>query len=121
MIQAQRFGPRLAVHSLDDFVFGKAPRPVTCGRGVQLGAGKVVPEINFTLPPIDINLTTWPEIRNQYTTIIEEICCRAVELGVPALLVEFETLPPMTVHPEWGAEITWILADIMRHYHDRQG
>ncbi|MCL5096528.1 MAG: methanol--corrinoid methyltransferase, partial [Candidatus Omnitrophica bacterium] len=36
-------------------------------------------------------------------------------------LVEFETLPPMTVHPEWGAEITWILADIMRHYHDRQG
>lgn len=29
---------RLAVASADDLLFGTAPRPVSCGRGVWLGA-----------------------------------------------------------------------------------
>jgi methanol--5-hydroxybenzimidazolylcobamide Co-methyltransferase len=111
----------LAVRCLDDFLFGNAPRPVQCGRGVVLGQGTVVPEINFTLPPLDINEATWPEVRRQYTEMIENICRRAVELAVPALLVEFETLPPMTVRPEWGAEITRLLSDTLRRYHDQHG
>ncbi|MBI3852793.1 MAG: hypothetical protein HY298_21270 [Verrucomicrobia bacterium] len=41
----------LAVTSLDNFIFGHASKPVTCGRGVTIGAGVVIPEINFTLPP----------------------------------------------------------------------
>jgi methanol--5-hydroxybenzimidazolylcobamide Co-methyltransferase len=122
MISPTQFADgRLAVAALEDFVFGKAPRPVTCGRGVRLGAGTVVPEINFTLPPTDINDNTWPAIRQQYTEMIEGVCRRAVELEVPALLVEFETLPPMTVRPEWGAEITRILAAALRTYHDGHG
>jgi methanol--5-hydroxybenzimidazolylcobamide Co-methyltransferase len=111
----------LAVTSLDDFVFGLAPRPVVCGRGVELGKGQVIPEINFTLPPVEINAATWADIRREYSEIIESVCRRAVELEVPALLVEFETLPPMTVKPQWGAEITRILADTLRRYHDQHG
>jgi methanol--5-hydroxybenzimidazolylcobamide Co-methyltransferase len=112
---------KLAIGSLDQFIFGKAPHPVTCGRGVQIGAGTVIPEINFTLPPIDINPVTWPEIRQQYREMMEGICKRAVELEVPALLVEFETLPPMTVHPDWGVEITRLLADTLREYYEKHG
>ncbi len=112
---------RLAVQSLDEFVFGRAPHPVRCGRGVELGAGQVFPEINFTLPTTDINPTTWPDIRRQYSEMIEGVCRRAVELEVPAMLVEFETLPPMTVHPQWGAEITRILADTLHTYHSKHG
>jgi len=111
----------LAVTSLEDFVFGRAPRPVVCGRGVELGNGQVIPEINFTLPPVDINANTWADIRREYSEMIESVCRRAVELEVPALLVEFETLPPMTVKPQWGAEITRILADTLHRYHDRHG
>ncbi|MBI4582180.1 MAG: methanol--corrinoid methyltransferase [Planctomycetes bacterium] len=113
--------PRLAISSMKDFAYGRAPRPVTCGTGVKIGAGEVVPELNFTLPPIDINESTWPEIRRQYTQMIGEACRRAVELEVPALLVEFETLPPMTVRPAWGAEITRILADALRDHHAKHG
>lgn len=112
---------RLAVKSLDELVFGRAPHPVRCGRGVELGAGQVFPEINFTLPTTDINTATWPDIRRQYSEIIEGVCRRAVELEVPAMLVEFETLPPMTVHPQWGAEITRILADALHAYHSKYG
>jgi len=84
-----------------------------------LGEGTVVPEINFTLPPIDINPTTWEDVRAQYSEIIEGVCGRAVALEVPALVVEFETLPPMTVHPEWGAEITRLLADTLNRFYDQ--
>jgi methanol--5-hydroxybenzimidazolylcobamide Co-methyltransferase len=111
----------LAVTSLDEFTFGRAVHPVSCGRGVVCGKGTVIPEINFTLPSVDINESTWPDIRHQYAEMIEAVCHRAVDLEVPELLVEFEALPPMTVRPEWGAEVTRILADTLRSYHDRYG
>ena len=113
--------PKLAISSLKDFIYGRAPHPVKCGRGVELGTGTVIPEVNFTLPPLDINTQTWSEIREHYQEIISSICKRAVELEVPALLVEFETLPPMTVRPQWGAEITRLLSDTLREYHHKHG
>ncbi|MBM3493839.1 MAG: methanol--corrinoid methyltransferase [Armatimonadetes bacterium] len=106
-----------AIASLDEFVYGRAPKPVGCGHGVVIGDGVVLPEVNFTLPPLEVSADTWPDVRNQYTEMIEGVCRRAVELGAPGLIVEFETLPPMTVNPEWGAEITRLLADTLdRHY-----
>lgn len=111
----------LAVHSLDDFVFGRAPNPVSCGRGIVLGGGTVFPEINFTLPTMEIDETTWPDIRRQYQEIIESICERAADLEVPGLLVEFETLPPMTNRPEWGCEIVEILSGTLREFHEKHG
>jgi len=91
---AKRNFSELAISTLDEFMFGKSPHPVVCGRGVELGSGMVVPEINFTLPLIDINAATWPEVRQHYQEMIEGVTTRAVELEVPALPVEFETLPP---------------------------
>ena len=105
----------------DDLLFGLAPRPVHCGYDLTIGAGQVFPEINFTLPQIDINPGTWSQIRNQYQTMIREICQRAVELYCPGLVVEFELLPPMTLNPHWGAEITEILKATLDHYYNKEG
>lgn len=107
----------LAIESIDLFVHGFAPKPVRCGRGVEIGAGTVVPEINFTLPTMSIDESTWPDVRKQYSEMIDGVCRRAVDLEVPSLLVEFETLPPMTVNPAWGAEITRLLADALDRFH----
>lgn len=111
----------LAVPSVDEFLYGRAPRPLRCGHGLVIGEGTVIPEANFTLPPIDIREDTWPEVRRQYQEMISGICQRAVALEVPGLLVEFETLPPMTVRPEWGAEITRLLADALIDAHESHG
>ncbi len=111
----------LAIPTLPGFLYGLAPRPVRCGRGLEFGTGTVIPEINFTLPPIDINAGTMPEIVRQYTEMIEGVCQRAAELEVPGLLVEFETLPEMTVEPQWGLEITKLLADTLGRYHTERG
>ncbi len=112
---------RLAVSHLHEFVFGVAPRPVTCRRGLSIGSGTVIPEINFTLPPIEISQDNMKEIRRQYTEMIGSVSKRAVELEVPALLVEFETLPEMTVQPAWGLEITRLLAGTLQDYRDKSG
>jgi methanol---5-hydroxybenzimidazolylcobamide Co-methyltransferase len=112
---------RLAITSVNDFIFGRCPRPVTCGRGVEIGNGTVIPEINFTLPQIDINAESWEEIQREYAMMIEGVCRRAVDLEVPSLLVEFETLPEMTIHPEWGVQLTRLLTETLRTYHDKHG
>lgn len=111
----------LAIQTLDAFIYGRAPRPLVCGRGLELGSGVVVPEINFTLPTMQIDDSTWPEIRRQYKEIIEGVAKRSVELEVPGLLVEFETLPAMTNRPQWGREIVEILSTTLREYHEKYG
>jgi methanol---5-hydroxybenzimidazolylcobamide Co-methyltransferase len=114
-------GSLLAIKRLDQFMFGRAPRPVTCGRELEIGAGQVVPEINFTLPPMDISEATWREVAEQYRSMIHAVMRRAAELHVNALLVEFETLPPMTRRFEWGAEIIGILAETLDTYRTEFG
>ena len=52
---------QLAYTNLDDFVYGSCPNPVTTKSGMVIGGGMVYPEINFTLPGMDINDVTMPK------------------------------------------------------------
>ncbi|UCH62029.1 MAG: methanol--corrinoid methyltransferase [Fidelibacterota bacterium] len=112
---------QLAISRPLDLLFGCAPKPVSCGRGVEIGTGQVLPEINFTLPPMTIEEQTWQEVRTQYTEIIQGVCQRSVDLKVPGLVVEFELLPPMTLQPKWGAEITELLVQALDEFHQKEG
>ncbi|MDK2970288.1 MAG: methanol---5-hydroxybenzimidazolylcobamide Co-methyltransferase [Candidatus Sumerlaeota bacterium] len=111
----------LSVKGITDFLYGHAPQPVTCGRGITIGAGTVYPEINFTLPTMDISARTWPTVCEHYSSMVQAVVDRAVALEVPGVVVEFETLPPMTENPRWGLEITAILGDCLRKAHDKHG
>jgi len=111
----------MAVGALDGFIYGRAPNPVVCGRGVWIGNGPVIPEINFTLPPMDVLASTWPEVRRHYQEMIDGVLQRAVELHVPDVLVEFETLPEMTIQPGWGLDITRLLADAIGRFEEKHG
>lgn len=111
----------LAIDSLDDFVFGRAPYPVTTKSGLVIGGGTVYPELNFTLPTMEIQVATMREVREQYAQMIEGVCRRAAELHAPGLVVEFELLPPMTLEPAWGADITHILRETMDKYAKSDG
>jgi methanol--5-hydroxybenzimidazolylcobamide Co-methyltransferase len=86
-----------------------------------IGGGTVYPELNFTLPPMAIEAGTMPEVRRQYEQIIQGALRRAAELEVPGVVIEFETLPPMTEHPAWGLEIVQVLLEGMRQEKDRSG
>jgi hypothetical protein len=106
----------LAITSLDEFVFGRCPRPLKVGRGLVLGDGTVYPELNFTLPPMHIDAGTMVDVRREYTEMIDQACARAVALQVPGLVVEFELLPDLTLQPGWGAEVTALLRQALDRY-----
>ena len=103
----------LAIPNPADLCFGTAPHPLTTRQGLTIGGGLVYPELNFTLPMMYVDATTMPEVRQHYRDIIAGACQRAGELEAPGLVVEFETLPPMTENPAWGIELTRILLDGM--------
>ncbi len=95
-----------------ELVFGRARHPLK-RRGVEIGGGEVIPEIKFTLPPMQVAEQNLPEIRAQYREMLEGICRRAVELQQEKLVVEFELLPPMTENPRWGAELTALIREVI--------
>ncbi len=112
---------KLLIDSPDKLLFGKAPKPVKLKRGFEIGSGEVYPEINFTLPQMIIEESNWKEIKDIYLEIITEVSKRAVDLYAPGLVVEFELLPPMTLKPEWGAEITEILSGVLEDFYQKYG
>lgn len=112
---------KLAVSSETELVFGRSPKPVTCGRGLSIGAGTVYPELNFTLPPMLIDEDTWEQIRSHYDQIGEAVVRRASALSLPGVVLEFEQLPAMTERPQWGAEITALLQQHLKRLHEQTG
>lgn len=111
----------LFVKDIGEFVYGMSGNPVHCKNGLVIGGGLILPEINFTLPPMSISQDTMPEVISQYKSIIEDVCKRARELYVPGFVVEVELLPPTTYHPEWGIEITKTVRDIMYENESKYG
>lgn len=111
----------LAICDPAELRFGVSPKPLVTRQGLIIGGGTVYPELNFTLPPMFVDQTTLPEVRRQYQQIITGALQRAVELEAPGLVVEFETLPPMTENPAWGIELTRILVEAMAEAHAKRG
>ena len=76
---------QLAIPQPEDLVFGTAPKPLTTRLGMVIGGGQVYPELNFTLPTMELTAQTMPEVRGHYRQIIEGALKRAVELEAPGL------------------------------------
>ncbi len=119
---AQRHWARaLAYDSAAEMVFGQAKAPLTCGHGVQIGAGAVLPEVNFTLPTMSLSAETLPAVRERFRAMTTRVLQRAVELGQRALVLECEHLYELTRHPEWGACIISDIRQVAEHFHDTYG
>ncbi len=112
---------QLAISNEKDLVYGVCPSPVTTRHGIVIGGGTVYPELNFTLPDLDIRKETMPEIRRHYRQIVEESLSRAAELSAPGVVLEFETLPPMTEFPDFGMDVVEILLEGMEKERQKSG
>lgn len=106
----------LAIDKPESLVFGTAPKPLKTRSGMVIGGGQVYPELNFTLPNMEITADTMPRVLQHYEEIIEGALRRASELESDGVVIEFETLPPMTEFPEWGLSIVRVLLKGMEKY-----
>ncbi len=111
----------LAYESADDLLFGLAKYPLTTRHGLVIGGGQVYPELNFTLPDISIDETNLKRILGQYREMVSGALDRAVELHAPGVVIEFETLPPMTDRPDWAMQVVEILLEGIEDAHDQYG
>jgi len=112
---------RLAVPDPADLIFGVAPYPVECGFGLRIGGGLVFPEVNFTLPALEVNAQNWDQVIEHYEDIARSVIRRALAMRTPGLVLEFELLPAMTEAPEWGAQVTALLHRHLREAHEQHG
>jgi methanol--5-hydroxybenzimidazolylcobamide Co-methyltransferase len=102
----------LAISTPEELLFGNAKYPVTTRRGLVIGGGSVIPELNFTLPTMSINANTFPEVCEHYRSIVTDACEHARHLYSNGVIFEFETLLEMTQNPDWGVELVKIMNDI---------
>ncbi len=112
---------KLAIDNPDDLIFGTAPNPLTTRKGMVIGGGTVYPELNFTLPNIEIKQANMPVIQRHYQQIVTDALERAAELSAPGVVLEFETLPPMTEFPDIGMDIVNILLEGIEAAHQKHG
>ena len=103
----------LSISDPQQLVFGSAPQPVTTRRGLRIGEGMVYPELNFTLPSMTVKQESMEAVKKQYRGMITSALTRAEELNAPGLVVELETVPPMTENPEWGLDVVKILVEAL--------
>ena len=111
----------LAISRKEDLFFGTAVKPVTTRRGIVIGGGKVHPELNFTLPIMSINDSTFNSIKDQYKNIVRDALTRGVDLYSDGIIFEFETLIEMTKNPNYGVELVKVMNEQCDEFFARYG
>ncbi len=112
---------RTAYTDLNDFLYARALHPVLLKNGMSIGGGTLYPEINFTLPSMNVEQDTMQEVLRQYREIITGVCERARDLDCPGFVAEIETLPPMTFQPEWGEAVCRAVVEITKEFTEKFG
>lgn len=111
----------LAISNPSDLIFGTALKPVTTRRGLVIGGGTVYPELNFTLPSMEINQSTLPDVYAHYREIISGSLEKALHLYSEGVVFEFETLIEMTRTPAIGIELVKIINGLCEEYYQKHG
>lgn len=112
---------KLHLSSEPDLIFGSAVYPLTTKKGLVIGGGTVYPELNFTLPPIEICNENLNIIKDMYHSIMVDACERALNLECPGFVVEFETLIEMTLTPQYAIEVTKVITGVLEDYFSKYG
>lgn len=85
---------KMAYESADDMVMGTAKYPVSYGYGLKIGAGMVIPEINYA--PRPGTEKSAEKLRREYVDYITvDVLDRAVGAGMPAVQLETEWVSQM--------------------------
>jgi methanol--5-hydroxybenzimidazolylcobamide Co-methyltransferase len=99
-------------------VFGWSVHPLRYGLGLEVGTGRVVPELKY-----------WPSrsadeagrIVEEFASITRDALERAADLGTEALQLETELSHTATLNPKIAREIVEAQKEIVERYHSEYG
>lgn len=111
---------KMAYDKADDMLFGHAKKPVSYGLGIKVGAGRVIPEINYA--PRAGTEKSIERITKEYVDYIsKDAITRALTLGFPDLQLETEWVSQMGTVPGMAASIVSGQKAITEKYHKEYG
>ncbi|MCK5617274.1 methanol--corrinoid methyltransferase [Candidatus Pacearchaeota archaeon] len=110
---------KLAFEKPQDLIFGKSKTPLRYGLDLEVGNGKVIPEVKYFPKPE--HLKTYEETVNIYKLITVDILKRAAELGIRDVQLELELPAQLTKNVKLGGEVTQTQKAIMEEFHDKYG
>lgn len=110
---------KMAYSNADDLVFGRAKHPVSYGFGMKVGAGRVIPEINYAPRPGTEKDVA--RLRKEYVDYIsKDVLDRAITIGMPDLQIETEWVSQMS-NAKLSAPIVEGQKEITEKYHEEYG
>ncbi|MEM3454218.1 MAG: methyltransferase MtaB domain-containing protein [Thermoproteota archaeon] len=95
--------------SLEEIKFGFSKFPLKYGINLEVGNGKVIPEIKY-FPRVK------EDLKEEYINITKEVLSRAVDLGIKDLQLETELTYVETGNPKLAGEIVRSQRDIIEKY-----
>lgn len=111
---------KMAYDKADDMLFGHAKKPVSYGLGIKVGAGRVIPEINYA--PRAGTEKSVERITKEYVDYIsKDAITRALTLGFPDLQLETEWVSQMGTVPGMAASVVSGQKAITEKYHKEYG
>ena len=109
----------MAYDSADDMVFGFAKKPVSYGFGLKIGAGYVIPEINYAPRPGTEKDPA--KLRKEYVDYItKDALDRAVTVGFPNVQLETEWVSQMN-QAKLSAPVVEGQKEMCEKYHEEYG
>ena len=109
----------MAYKDADELVFGHAQQPVSYGFGIKIGAGYVIPEINYAPRPGAEKDSE--KLRKEYVDYIsKDILNRAVTAGFPNVQLETEWVSQMN-QEKLSAPVVEGQKAICEKYHEEYG
>ena len=111
---------KMAYDKADDMVFGTAKSPVSYGFGIKVGAGRVIPELNYApRPGTEKDIA---RITKEYVDYIsQDAVNRAVTLGFPDLQLETEWISQMGTNDKMAESIVSGQTALLEKMHDKYG
>lgn len=109
----------LEYSSPDELIFGNARKPAKCGLDLEIGSGKVIPEINY-MPRVD-DWSNFDKVMEGYRKITDSVLQKAVNLGMEAVQLETEFVESLNINPEHALEIIEMQKNRMKDYHEEYG
>ena len=111
---------KMAYDNPDDMLFGHAKKPISYGLGIKVGAGRVIPELNYA--PRPGTEKSVERITKEYVNYIsKDAITRALTLGFPDLQLETEWIAQMGTVPGMGASVVAGQKAITEKYHKEYG
>ena len=107
---------KMAYSNPEEMVFGRSKKTITYGFGLTVGAGRVVPEVNYA-PRAGAEKN--PEtLRREYVdNITVDVLERSVELGFPDIQLETEWISQMGTNIKYSMPIITSQKEVAHRYH----